>query len=778
MHRRNSWVLAASAGFTALASATFAQQDPAGLARPNTAMVQDALRLLPPKATTTGGLLGDRYTKNATVRLINVDEAELLEGFRHKPGKQAWIGEHAGKFLHAASLAYANTGDPKLHEKIVRVASELIKTQGPDGYLGTYVPGKRFGLYPDADWDVWVHKYDLLGLLAYYQYTGNKEALAACRRVGDLLVNTFGPGRKSILSAGTHMGMAATSVLEPIVLLYRATGDNRYLDFAKYLVSAWDEPNGPMVKSTLLTEKSVRKTANGKAYEMLSNLNGLCELYRATGDRQYLEPALNAWSDIVRNRLYITGSGSAGEHWQDEFHLPNGNNASICETCVTVTWEQLNLQLLRLTGESKYADQLERSVYNHLLGAQKPTGEAWCYYTPLQGVKPYGTETNCCLSSGPRGVALLPTFIYGGTADGVAINLYTPSRVTISVPGGNVEIEQKTEYPLTGIVSIDVKPDAGAKPFALELRIPGWTPRAVLTLNGQPISVAPNHGEFLTLKRAWKSGDRIQLAMDMPPTLVAGDHENEGKVAVMVGPIVMAADEGHNPDCKPITRCEVSGAGEDISKFSLTRSTEGSKVAEPVYVVSSNGDVPALRLVPFYAAGQDGSRFAVWMARPGLGRKGSSLLAFADETRSESGNQSGSITDDDPATFAVTFNGKKQSEAWFAAAIPEAAVIDRVVFCHGRTFHDGGWFDTTSGKPRVQIMRGKGGKWEDAATLDSYPASTASRPGNGLRDGAAFEVRFPTASVYAARVIGVPACGDNPNQAFASCGELKAFQGK
>src|SRR6185295_10608769 len=129
-------------------------------------------------------------------------------------------------------------------------AAELVKAQEPDGYLGTYVPEKRFGLYEGADWDVWSHKYNLMGLLTYYQYTGNEPALNACRKMGDLLINTFGPGKKSILSAGTHVGMAATSVLEPMVLLYRLSGETRYLDFAKYIVSSWDEAAGPKIIKT------------------------------------------------------------------------------------------------------------------------------------------------------------------------------------------------------------------------------------------------------------------------------------------------------------------------------------------------------------------------------------------------------------------------------------------------------------------------------------------------------------------------------------------------
>ncbi|HTE17550.1 MAG TPA: beta-L-arabinofuranosidase domain-containing protein, partial [Armatimonadota bacterium] len=242
-----------------------------------------------PDEVKLSGYLGERVAKNEANRLRAVDENALLAGFRHRPGVQAWIGEHVGKWLHASTLAWVNTGDNGLRAKLDRVVAELIKTQEPDGYLGTYVPGKRFGLYPDADWDVWVHKYNLIGLLTYHRYTGNAAAMEASRKMGDLLLRTFGPGKKSILAAGTHVGMASTSVLEPMVLLYRATGEPQYLEFARYLVQAWDEPRGPRVMTTLLTEKAVRKTANGKAYEMLSNLVGLCELARATGERRYIE---------------------------------------------------------------------------------------------------------------------------------------------------------------------------------------------------------------------------------------------------------------------------------------------------------------------------------------------------------------------------------------------------------------------------------------------------------------------------------------------------------
>ncbi len=294
--------------------------------------LSDAAQLLPPSAVKLSGWLGDRVEKNERNRLRHVDLEPLLAGYRKRPGSHPWIGEHIGKWMHAATLAWANTSDDALRKKLDFAAAELIKCQESDGYLGTYVPEQRFGLFRGADWDVWSHKYNLLGLLTYHEFTGDKAALTCCRKIGDLLIATFGPGKKSILSAGTHVGMAATSVLEPMVLLHRATGEAKYLDFAKYLVAAWDQDKGPRVQTALLTEKRVDKTANGKAYEMLSNLVGLCELARATGDRAYLEPCLNAWADVVANHLYITGSASSHEVFHAPPELPNAMSANVGET--------------------------------------------------------------------------------------------------------------------------------------------------------------------------------------------------------------------------------------------------------------------------------------------------------------------------------------------------------------------------------------------------------------------------------------------------------------
>ncbi len=297
-------------------------------------VVSDRQDIQVPDRVQLGGWLGARIAANEANRLVRIDTSRLLEGYRKRPGRQTWDGEHVGKWLHAATLAWVNTGDAALRAKLDETAAALCECQLEDGYLGTYLEKDRW-----TAWDVWAHKYNLIGLVTYMRYTGNLAPLAACQRMADLLCKTFGdaPGQLDLVSSkvGGHMGMASSSVLEPMVLLYRFTGEKRYLDFCHYILRAWEQPHGPQIVSRLLAHQGVNQVGNAKAYEMLSCLNGALELYRTTGDRKLLDACLNAWQDIVDHRLYPTGAASYRELFRDDFDLPESN--SVGETCVTVT---------------------------------------------------------------------------------------------------------------------------------------------------------------------------------------------------------------------------------------------------------------------------------------------------------------------------------------------------------------------------------------------------------------------------------------------------------
>jgi DUF1680 family protein len=578
----------------------------------------DAAEILSPGQIHIGGWLGARIAANEKNRLLAVDTEPLLAGYRKRPGSHPWIGEHVGKWLHAAALAWAYTGDPALRSKLDRVAADLCACQEPDGYLGTYIPAQRFGLYEGADWDVWSHKYNMLGLLTYYQYTGNQNALACCRRMADLLVATF-PAKKSILAAGTHVGMAATSVLEPIVVLYRFTGDARYLDFARYIVKSWEEPGGPAIAASLREGKGVNKTANGKAYEMLSNLVGLCELVRATGDRSLLVPVQNAWQDIVANRLYITGSASAGEHFQKDHVLPNQLGANIGETCVTTTWIQLNLQLLRLLGDARYGDELERAIYNHLAAAQHPRGDDWCYYTALEGKKPYDPGINCCHSSGPRGMALAVQAAYLKTkvdgVDALAVSTYESSRVKLPLGGREVTVEQTSAFPREGKSQLTILLAQPAR-FALLVRVAPWAEKLALGVDGLPALTRVENGWAVVPARTWNDEARVELSFALRPRIIEGQHANAGKAALAWGPFVLAFDEARNPGCRASTVVLLkdgplpSLSGRDLAFLGLVGSLRASD------------SVPAT-FVPFADAGSTGGTYRIWLLTPGKSPAGS-----------------------------------------------------------------------------------------------------------------------------------------------------------
>jgi DUF1680 family protein len=427
--------------------------------------------------------------------------------------------------------------------------------------------------------------------------------------MGDLLLATF-PAKKSILAAGTHVGMAATSVLEPMVLLYRATGDSRYLDFAKYAVRAWDEPGGPKVLQSLAGGTPVNKTANGKAYEMLSNLVGLCELYRVTGDEKLLRAVRNAWQDIVANRRYLTGSTSAGEHFHGDHELPNGAGANICETCVTVTWMQLNLQLLRLTGEAKYGDEFERSLYNHLAAAQHPRGDDWCYYTPLEGQKQYDKGITCCHSSGPRGLAIAPQAAYfrghdvGGEC--IYVNTLETSRGTLEIGGQRVVVVQASAFPQYGQSRITMSMANDAS-FSVKVRLPAWALPADIEADGRRIK-CDAAGWCQVPRRQWRDGERISVDFHIGPRRIAGDYGNAGKAALAWGPYVLAFDQSRNPD---LADSATLGFLDAHPQVTLAR---GDHLAFETRLAARSGMASkTCVLVPFADAGAGGGQYRVWL---------------------------------------------------------------------------------------------------------------------------------------------------------------------
>jgi len=781
----------------ALAAAVLASAAPISLV-PETVppLVADRQDCQIPDRAQRGGWGGGRIHASTANRLAQMDVDRLLEGYRHRPGRQAWDGEHIGKWLHAATLAWANSGQAELRAKLDYAVTELAKCQLADGYLGTYAPAERW-----TAWDVWAHKYNLIGLITYLRHTGNLAPLPTCRRMADLLCQTFGdaPGQRDILLSGRHLGMASTSVLEPMVWLYRLTGEPRYLEFCHYLIRSWEKPHGPKIISTLLAAKRVDLVGNGKAYEMLSCLNGALEYYRTVNDPRILEAALNAWRDIVTKRLYLTGTASYQEFFRADYDLPNVNKVG--ETCVTVTWLQFNAHLLRLTGEARFAEQMERTILNQLLGAQSPDGTAWGYYVEMEGVKPYSSvlDAHCCLSSGPRGVALIPTLAVTTDADGVVVNLYDAGTANLNLRDGRpVAVTTKTLYPGDGRIRLTVSPAAQTS-FTVKLRVPMWCAAPQVRVNDRRVEAAVGADGYLALRREWRAEDCVELRLKLEPRVIAGDFKNEGKAAVLYGPLVLAADVSLLGNADRALD-EIGLPGVDMPSLRVKpRAARGAWITwagARLFSVTAVARDPMDRrrqpgsfrigLIPFADAGARGSAYQVWLPYQAI-RPSRNLLLDGIETRSrrphvrvrEAGQplaiRYAGCVNDAFQSMALTFNNQRAAQDWYAVTVRSPIRIAEVVFYHGQTAFDGGWFDASAGKPRVQVKRQPEGDWETLSELKDYPATTATDPA-GLKGGDRFvcELTEP-ATVFGVRIIGPPACGNNPRQAWSSCLELQAF---
>lgn len=562
------------------------------------------------------GYLNDRVNANLVQRLLNIDETGILECYYNRPGKQEWAGEYVGKYLHAASRAWRFSKNEQLKAQMDRIVDILIGCQNVDGYLGTYLPVNHW-----TNWDVWAHKYNLLGLLSYYAATGYSPALEASIKMGNLLCKTFGEmkGQLNIIESSQHMGMASTSVLEPMTELYRYTGDKKYLDFCYYILRAYDYKNGPKIISTLTSIGKVDKTANAKAYEMMSNLIGIVKMYQLTGDEKLFKAADNAWKDIAAYKLYITGTASKGEYFQGDFVLPAGNDVHMGEGCVTTTWLQFSQALYNLTGESKYIDEIEKTIYNHLLAAENPQTGCVSYYTALQGKKPYRCSINahCCLASVPRGIAAIPELAYTKNEDnGFSINLYTAGKLAdkIRTKDGKevfVECTIDSKFPEEGLATITINPSVRTN-FRLALRVPVWCRNFKAKVDGKTFDGIP--GKYLNIEQQWNTKSTVIVSFDLNVQVLDGGKSYPGYIAVKTGPQVLAVDQVLNPEITDLDKITLGSPNLVLlSKTLLPKGWIGSQIYSTKAFY--DGKPVDLKLVPFADASQTGGDIRVWIKK-------------------------------------------------------------------------------------------------------------------------------------------------------------------
>lgn len=574
------------------------------------------------------GMVGQRLKQAYDNRILAQDADRLVAPFRDRIETRCWQSEFWGKWFTSAALAYQYHPDAGLKKKMDHAVEQLIATQTSDGYIGNYAPLSRLD-----QWDIWGRKYCLLGLLAWYDLWKDEKAIQAARKLTDNLINELKSHNALIVRKGNHRGMAASSVLEPVCLLYSRTGEKRYLDFAEEIVKEWESENGPQLISKSETAVANRFPAprnwfsweqGQKAYEMMSCYEGLLELYRLTGKPEYKKAVENTWKSIEQTEINITGSGSGAECWFGGKSLQALPINHYQETCVTATWIKLNQQLLRLTGEGKYADAVEQSFYNALLGAMKPDGSDWAKYSPLSGYRPVGGEQcgmglNCCVASGPRGLFTLPHTAVMHREDGIRVNFFIPGTYDLKTPKGQAtSFDLETNYPVAGSVRLKLNIKK-AETFSISVRIPSWSLQTVLKINGQPEPLS-TPGQYATITRKWKDGDVITLDLDMRGRLVYSGNTAQ-YFAVLYGPLVLTRDSRLGSPDTDDALLPLAGNGDYISLEPCKADTNTFWVNFKASVkMESHKEGPAqpvsIMLCDYASAGNtytEASRFRVWM---------------------------------------------------------------------------------------------------------------------------------------------------------------------
>lgn len=518
-----------------------------------------------------------------------------------------WRCEFWGKTIRGGCLTYQYTGDETLYNTLRDAVEGLLAAQRPNG---------AFSTYPQDDcwkgWDIWGRKYVLTGLLHFYRICREealkKRVLAAATAHAERLFDALGEGKINITETSTCWGgVNSCSVLEPIVDLYKATGDERCLAFARYILSTGGCKDGNLIELAAEDRIPPYEYPEVKAYETISFFEGVLAMYEVTGDRFYLD-TVEKFAAAVKV-TDITAIGCAGcthELFDHSAVMQTVFSEGIMqETCVTVTWMRFCARLFLLTGKESYVAQAELSAYNALYGAMNDDmrmlleshGWTWLSALPFDSYSPLvngrrgrgvgglkyfrsGGFYGCCACIASAGTALLPLLAVTRSAEGIACNTYLSGSVRLTTPTGKkLVVVCQTYYPAAMDVLLTVSPEAPER-FSVKLRVPGFVKRPVICVNGQPEDVRIADG-YATLTREWR-GDAVTLTGEI-------ELETEvlnGMTAFRYGVLTLARDAHKEPDADlggPLTLSGGSArqaepeAGETV-RFLLPKAEGGDAV--------------------------------------------------------------------------------------------------------------------------------------------------------------------------------------------------------
>lgn len=510
-------------------------------------------------------------TEIKTPRIQNFEVAAGL-----KPGKFEGIfydDSDVYKAIEAIAYSLRNNPDPELEARTDNWIDKIAAAQLPDGYINTYYT--LTGL--DKRWtDMSMHEdynggHLIEAAIAYYQTTGKRRLLDVAIRFANHFDSLFGPDKRPWVTGHQELELA-------LVKLYKITGEKKYLILADWLLDqrgrklavgyTWSQWRDTAYAQDVVPVKQQREIT-GHAVRAMYLYTGAADVAAQTSDMGYLNAMKAVWEDVVYRNMYITGGiGSSGrnEGFSQDYDLPNLQ--AYCETCASVGMVFWNHRMNKLTGEGKYADVLERSLFNGAQSGLSLTGDRFFYGNPLASTGSHYRRawfgTACCPSNIARLTASVGDYIYGTSAQGLWINQYIGSKTRVNIGRSAIDVEMISDYMWNGKVEILLNPSRTTS-FALYLRIPGWAlgvpapgdlyqvvrkaeRKPVIKLNNQELPLIVDKG-YVVLSRKWKKGDRIEIQFPMEVMEIKSHDEvkyNRNRIALQRGPLVYCVEGADN----------------------------------------------------------------------------------------------------------------------------------------------------------------------------------------------------------------------------------------
>jgi DUF1680 family protein len=566
-------------------------------------------------------------------------------------GKMPFNDTDVYKLIEGASYSLQSHPDPQLDRFLDGIIAKIAAAQEADGYLTTYktidpMKSPADWLKAGPKWDLELqgshelynsgHLYE--AAYAHFRATGKRTLLAVAVKNADLIARTFGPGKRT-----TPPGH---QIIETgLVKLSAATGDARYRELARFFLDQRGNAQGHALFGSY-NQDHVRvveqREAVGHAVRAAYMYSAMVDIATLDDDPLYREAVQRIWDNVVSRKLYVTGALGArhdGEAFGDDFELPN--RTAYGETCASIASIYWNQRLFLQSGESKYIDVLERTLYNAAIAGVSLKGDTFFYPNPLEsdGRKSFNQgaltrkpwfDCSCCPTNLARFIPSIPDYVYAAKKDVLYVNLFAASEATADLGGGKVALVQETRYPWDGHVSLRVAPEKPAA-FEVRVRIPGWArgrpvpsdlyrylevtgPAYELRVNGSPVTASLSEG-YAVLARSWKPGDVITLDLPMPVRRVLADDriaDDRGRTALERGPLVYAV-EGLDNDGSVL---DLSVSDQALLKPEERPDLLGGITVLRGAVADSAGKKRPLTAVPYYAWSNRGpGEMAVWLTR-------------------------------------------------------------------------------------------------------------------------------------------------------------------